>query len=356
MTSLSPSAAPLATPLAADAAARERRIGWLCAFLVLLIWLAFQISGRLSVRQALTPWDVAALRYSGAFLGVLPLLARRGLPRLKPRRAAVLVALSAFGFPLGAYVGFSLAPVAHGAVILFGGLPIATALLGAGLFRLRVPRAQLAVLPVIAAGIVLTGIDSGAGAGAAGAWRGDLAFLLAVGCLATFTLLLRRWAIPALDAMITLSLWGAPLYLPVWWLALPSRLAVAAPGAAIYQMIVQGPVTAVAAMFLYSRAVNALGAGPPTLVAALVPGLASVLAWRLLGEPLGPAGIAGVALATAGMIGGVLGPKLARRYQESRIHAVEKTRTSTGFPPQAPQACASTIPPRPHRGHAGGGV
>ena len=31
-----------------------------------------------------------------------------------------------------------------------------------------------------------------------------------------------------------------------------------------------------------------------------------------------------------------------------RSGAVEKTRTSTGFPPQAPQACASTIPPRPH--------
>ena len=32
----------------------------------------------------------------------------------------------------------------------------------------------------------------------------------------------------------------------------------------------------------------------------------------------------------------------------SRSHgAVEKTRTSTGLPPQAPQACASTIPPRP---------
>ncbi len=33
----------------------------------------------------------------------------------------------------------------------------------------------------------------------------------------------------------------------------------------------------------------------------------------------------------------------------SSYGAVEKTRTSTGLPPQAPQACASTIPPRPHR-------
>ena len=31
----------------------------------------------------------------------------------------------------------------------------------------------------------------------------------------------------------------------------------------------------------------------------------------------------------------------------SGVGAAEKTRTSTGFPPQAPQACASTIPPRP---------
>gem|GEM_PF-5591539 len=28
--------------------------------------------------------------------------------------------------------------------------------------------------------------------------------------------------------------------------------------------------------------------------------------------------------------------------------AVEKTRTSTGLPPQRPQRCASTVPPRPH--------
>jgi hypothetical protein len=39
-----------------------------------------------------------------------------------------------------------------------------------------------------------------------------------------------------------------------------------------------------------------------------------------------------------------------RRGKGRFIGAVEKTRTSTRLPPQAPQACASTIPPRPHRG------
>ena len=38
------------------------------------------------------------------------------------------------------------------------------------------------------------------------------------------------------------------------------------------------------------------------------------------------------------------------RFDLEKFGAVEKTRTSTRLPPQAPQACASTIPPRPHRG------
>ena len=39
--------------------------------------------------------------------------------------------------------------------------------------------------------------------------------------------------------------------------------------------------------------------------------------------------------------------RLAPPELTAMTYAVEKTRTSTGLPPQAPQACASTIPPRP---------
>ena len=45
---------------------RERRIGYACAFAVLLFWTGFLVFSRLSQRQAFTPWDVAALRYAGA--------------------------------------------------------------------------------------------------------------------------------------------------------------------------------------------------------------------------------------------------------------------------------------------------
>jgi drug/metabolite transporter (DMT)-like permease len=62
-------------------------------------------------------------------------------------------------------------------------------------------------------------------------------------------------------------------------------------------------------MFLYARAVNALGTGPPTLIAALVPGLASLGAYWLLGEHLGAAGAVGIALASLGMAIGVVRPR-----------------------------------------------
>ncbi len=273
---------------AAALATRERRLGWFCALSVLVVWVTFQLVGRLATKQTLTPWDVTALRHIGAFLAVLPI-----------------------GFPLGAYVGFSLAPVELGAVILFGALPIVTALTGWLLFRERPSRARLASLPVIGMGIALIGRDTVDGVHPIG--LGAACFFVAVFCLGLFTLLLRRWKIPALDAMVTLSLFGAPIYLPLWWLFLPSTVAAAAPAAIVTQLVVQGVVTAVLAMFLYSRAVNALGAGPPTLVAALVPGMASLGAWWLLGEPLDAIGLSGVVLASIGMMMGVVRlPRLGR--------------------------------------------
>ena len=256
---------------AAALATRERRLGWLCALSVLLIWVTFQLVGRLATRQTLTPWDVTALRHVGAFLAVLPIAVRRGIPRLPPWRAAAIVATSAFGFPIGAYVGFSLAPVELGAVILFGALPIVTALTGWALFRERPSR--------------------GAPRLAAGDRRRHRADRLGHGGR-------RPPDRPGRRVLLRRDLLPGPVH--------PAAAALANPGAgrdadavavrradlfagvvavpaldrsrqhrrtrSSRRLVVQGMVTAVLAMFLYSRAVNALGAGPPTLVAALVPG------------------------------------------------------------------------------------
>ncbi|NKE46724.1 DMT family transporter [Roseomonas frigidaquae] len=298
---MSGEAPPLtATAAGANPAARERRIGYACAFAVLFVWAGFLLSSRLSAKQALTPWDVAALRYAGAFVAAVPLVALLGLPRLPPLRLVALLGAASFGFPILAYHGFTLAPAAHGGVMLPGTLPFLTAALGVAFLGEAWTRRRVASLAVVAAGIGLLASDT---LGAhPGAWRGDLLFLGGSCCWAVYTLLIRLWGIGAMQATLSIALWSAPIYLPIWWFLLPSSIGAVSAGAALYQLVYQGIFATVLAGLLFTRAVTALGAPTTTTITALVPGMAALAAWPLLGEPLGPIGFLGVGLVSAGMI------------------------------------------------------
>jgi drug/metabolite transporter (DMT)-like permease len=286
--------------------AAERRIGYACAVAVLFVWAAFLLSSRLGAKQDFTAWDVAALRYAGAFLAVLPLLAVFGFPRLPPRRLLVIVGTAAFAFPLLAYHGFAFAPAAHGGVMLPGTLPFLTAALGAALLHEAWTRRRVLSLAVVALGIALLAFDTfGAHPGA---WRGDLLFLAGSFSWAVYTTVIRLWGVSALHATLSAAFWAAPLYLPVWWLLLPSNIGAVPAGAVLYQLVFQGVFAVLVAGFLFTRAVTAIGAPRTTAITALVPGMAALAAWPLLDEPLGSAGLLGVGLVCAGMILGVLGP------------------------------------------------
>lgn len=290
-----------------DASAADRRIGYLCAVAVLFIWAGFLVSSRLGAKQDFTPYDVALLRYAGGFATVLPILARRGLPKVTLRHGLGLTASAGFGFPILAYVGFTFAPAAHGAVMLPGMLPFVSAFLFRLAFGDRITRARLLGLGIVAAGIVLLASDT---VGAhPGDWRGDLLFLGGVAAWGIYMVLVRRWGVGALDATLAIALLGLPIYLPVWWLLLPSNLAAVPWGAILYQLVFQGGLALVAAGFLFTRALAALGAAQLTTITAMVPAIAALAAWPLLGETLGPAGIAGVGLVGAAIVLAVQGAR-----------------------------------------------
>lgn len=287
--------------------ARERRIGLICAGLLIVVWAGFHVTARLGTTQDLTPWDMAALRMGGAAVGGLVLLGWFRAPRLPLPRAAALIATAGFGFPLFAYVGFRFAPAAHGAVLMAGVLPFATALLAALLLAERFTWRQAAALLAVGGGAVLLGVDMWGEH--PGAWVGDLLFLGAILCWAAYTLLLRLWRVPAMTATLTVALFCAPLYLPLWWLALPSTLERAGWGAILFQTLWQGVAAVIVAGFLFARAVAALGPVATTTITAAVPPVAALAAWPLLGEALGPAGLIGVAMVAAGMGFGLRPPR-----------------------------------------------
>ena len=294
-------------------AARETRLGFACAFLVLFIWSGFMLVSRAGATGVLTPWDLAALRHVVAFAVLAPFAAGGALAGIAWQRVVALAAFAGFGFPLCAYAAFALAPAAHGAVLLPGALPFATALVARLWLGERVGLEKALSLGIVLAGIVLL-----AGAGfvdAPGAWRGDLLFLAGTTSWAVFTLLVRRWGVSAIEATVAVGTVCAPLYLPVWALALPSRLGEAGWGEIAFQAGYQGGLAMVVASLLYTRALVALGPTRLAFFTSVVPALAAVAAWPILGEALGPAALFGVVLVTAGMLFGVLrgsGPVPAR--------------------------------------------
>jgi drug/metabolite transporter (DMT)-like permease len=287
-----------------DRLSRERRIGLACAFIILFIWSGFILISRFTARGHLTSWDMAALRFGGAFLCALPLAARRGLPRLAPGQAAAIVATAGLGFPLLAFAGFQFAPASHGGVMLPGMLPILTALLFWLALGERWTVRRVVSLALVAAGVALLARDTFGSH--PGAWRGDLLLLAGSFSWAVYTLAVRVWKIPALTATLAIALYTAPVYLPVWLLALPSRIGVAPVGEVLFQLAYQGALAVVLAGFLFTRALAALGPMPVTAITAAVPALVALTGWPLLGEPLGPGGLLGVGLVSMAMLAGVM--------------------------------------------------
>ena len=286
------------------AASRERRIGLACAFSVLFIWAGFILVSRSSAKGVLTPWDMAGLRYSGAFLAALPIALRHGWPRLTRREAGGIAAAAAFGFPLLAFAGFQFAPASHGGVMLPGMLPLQTALLLWVVLGERWTLSRVVSLGLVLLGVFLLALETFGEH--PGAWRGDLLLFCGSVSWAFYTLMVRIWRIPALQATLAIALFAAPVYLPVWFALLPSRLGAAPVGEVLFQLTYQGVLAVVVAGFLFTRALSALGPTALTTITAVVPALTALAAWPLLDEPLGPGGLAGVGLVTAAMLVGVM--------------------------------------------------
>jgi drug/metabolite transporter (DMT)-like permease len=160
-------------------------------------------------------------------------------------------------------------------------------------------------LGVMATGVLMIGWDGVAGAHP-GAWRGDILLVLAGGTWAVFTLLLRRWQVPAIPATAAVTIVSALAVLPVW---LPWRAAavLALPTTSVLlHVAMQGLVLGALAMFLYARAVELLGPTRAATLSIMVPVTALLLAALLLHEPISLLQVMGASLAVGGMLAAVL--------------------------------------------------
>ena len=278
------------------------RAGWLAVLVTICIWTGFILVSRAGGKGMLTGWDVTALRFGVGASIALFFLRRVTLPPLKV--IALFSLFGGIGYATAVYAAFRMAPAAHASVFLPGALPFATALI-AWLWLKQAPsRRQRIALTLVFAGIVLTAADTlSHGPSLTGLQLlGDVLFLCGSSSWAVFTLLLRQHPVPPLTATVSVTLGSAAVYLPVWWLFLPSTMTLAPASEIVMQALYQGVLVVFIAMLTYTLAVRHLGPQTVALLMAVVPGLSALAAVPVLGEPLSLWTLAGLAAVTSGAV------------------------------------------------------
>ncbi|MGK7870432.1 DMT family transporter [Falsiroseomonas sp. E2-1-a20] len=288
-------------------ASRNLVIGLLFGLVAAITWGGQAVVARSGTVAGYSPLDLATLRYGAAALVLAPfawrarhVLAGIGLPKL--------MGLVATGGALNALLfgwGLVYAPASHGGTIA----PITAAVMGAvlavPLLGERPTRGRAVALGFIACGVLLIGWD-GIGGAHPGAWRGDIILVAAGTVWAAFTLLLRRWRIPALAGNAAMSVLSAAVLLPPW-LLLGGGVVPDMPWQSnMLQAVGQGVMSTAIATTLYARAGELMGATRTACLTAMVPVAAVLLSVLILGEPLGWAKLAGVVLAVVAMLAAVL--------------------------------------------------
>jgi len=293
------------TDEAAGVVRSERVVGVFCAILVVLLFSSFTLVSRLGLSaSSLAVPDLAALRFGIGTVVLLPVLLRHGLVGRTWRETATLGFLGGLGFALFAYTGFTLAPAAHGAVLLHGTLPLFTAALMATTAGAAYDRRRLAGVALIGLGVVLMVVDSLAGA-TPRQFLGDLCLLLASLCWSGYGVLARRLGVAPARAAATVAAFSAAVFLPVYVLLPGMALLHAAPHDLVVQAVFQGVLVGAVSIFVYTHAVAALGPGETALFTAAVPAVTTLAAIPLLGEMPHSLAAVGVGVVTLGMVVGL---------------------------------------------------
>ena len=261
-------------------------LGW--GLLAAAIWASYSVLARLGVKAGLSPADMSLLRFAPGALLTLPLMWRwgwRDLAGIGWGRGLLLTLLAGPGFSLLFMTGFSLAPLAHGAVIAPSGQMLAGLGLSAWLARQPLSRESLFGAAFVLLGLVFMGGDSLLHGEGRTTLLGDLLFAVAGFCWGLFGTLSRRWQVDPLRVTVVVVVLSFLIFTPPYlMLADLGRLANAGAGMLAVQLLAQGLGAGLVAVLAYSRAAALLGSGRAAFFGAMVPGAASLLAIPVLGE------------------------------------------------------------------------
>lgn len=333
-----PSPLPASTPSTARAdEGHVPLIGVLSGLAVALIWSSWSVATRFAVTTTLSPQDVTFLRFGVSALFLWPILLKKGfaLEQIGFVRLVVMVLGAGVPFMMLASAGVTMAPASHIATLMIGLMPIWVAAISGLVFGERFSRQQLIGFVVVAGGALCVGGTALVTNRTAGAWRGDLLFLLAGFCFACFTIAQRRSGISPWHATALVNVCSAVLFTPIYVLWLSPAIFSAPPVELGVQVLAQGIAVAILGMFFYTEAVRRLGAPRAAIFGALAPALAVLIGMAVLGEVPSPLTLVGIALVMGGVVMVVTGKRAASAPASTESSKLDTATTSNGSTAQA---------------------
>jgi drug/metabolite transporter (DMT)-like permease len=276
--------------------------GLVAVLCVMVVYALNFVATRYSVLHGLRPIDLAALRYSVSGLVMLPAFLRLGVRELGGigwRRAIALTVLAGSPYVLVFFLGLSLAPAAHGAVLNPGIVPsvvfIGLVVLGRKTFSV----ARALTLAVIVVGLVLVTGTSFTLRGPV--LTGDALLFLTGISWGLFTLFARVWEVRPLQAAAIISVLST-VFVPFYFVFIYRGFASVSTLHLVSQAAFQGLGMSLAGLYGITFAVRRLGAQLTSLFSPLIPVMTTLLAIPLLSEVPTPAQWVGVALVAGGML------------------------------------------------------
>jgi drug/metabolite transporter (DMT)-like permease len=283
-------------------------LGFIAMGIVVCCWSGFNIVSRIGGKSPLTPFDLDFMRFLVAATLLSPLFIRSlKVPGFTWGRRLSIAIAAGVAYATLAYIGFSLAPAAHAGVLVNGGIPLATTLLGWALFGLHPTRRAWISLGITALGILLIGRHAMLSDHALNTLLGDACYLLAACSWGFYGQFVRRWQVPPLAASATVNVVSLAIFSPIYFLFCPSGFHEASTHQILLQAGYQGIIAGVVAASCYAFATLKIGPTRASLMLALVPPISAVAAVPLLGEALTIETILGTILVTVGAVLGATG-------------------------------------------------
>ena len=132
---------------------------------------------------------------------------------------------------------------------------------------------------------------------------------------AGYALMVRRTGVPALTATAIVAVGSAVFYLPIYLFALPKEVGTAPTADILLQVVFQGVLVSVVAIYAFNRSAELLGPIAGATLPALIPVATVGLGFIVLGEVAGPLSLGSAGLIAAGLALILIGPRMIDHFK-----------------------------------------